>query len=261
MGKDLEKAMGRFDKKMANVSEQAKKGRSKLAAQAAAQDKSFRNFANNEIRAIAASTAAQFRKVRARMAKDRHHADMMLKAASSRMDAALSAKKALQDRRFAKTVKDISDAKKEAAARVNAARAEFKVGLMKTAATARRQVAKLNSRVTTLQHTVTRNKLEQARVNRNVHAELQRMVKLGNKRYNAHIKKDKELKSLMAKNKAATLRKMKRMADSFNMSISKIRHQMKKDRRHNANALRKSTNKLYATLAKNAEMQAAANKK
>jgi len=98
-------------------------------------------------------------------------------------------------------------------------------------------------------------------VNRNVHAELMRMVKLGNKRYNEHIKKDKELKSLMAKNKAATLRKMKRMADSFNMSISKIRHQMKKDRRHNANALRKSTNKLYATLAKNAEMQAAANKK
>merc|ERR1719506_546412 len=259
--KDLEKAMGRFDKKMANVDEQAKKGRSKLAAQAAAQDKSFRNFANNKIRAIAASTAAQFRKVRARMAKDRHHADMMLKAASSRMDAALSAKKALQDRRFAKTVKDISDAKKEAAARVNAARAEFKVGLMKTAATARRQVAKLNSRVTTLQHTVTRNKLEQARVNRNVHAELQRMVKLGNKRYNAHIKKDKELRSLMAKNKSETLRRMKRMADSFQMKMGKIRHQMKKDRRHQSNNLRRATNKLYGTLAKNAAMQRAANRK
>merc|ERR1712072_540908 len=67
--KDLEKAMARFDHKMANVNEQAKKGRSKLAAQAAAQDKAFRNFANNKIRAIAASTAAQFRKVRARMAK------------------------------------------------------------------------------------------------------------------------------------------------------------------------------------------------
>merc|ERR1712216_321179 len=80
--KDLEKSMARFNHKMANVSEQAKKGRSKLAAQAAAQDKSFRNFANNKIRAIAASTAAQFRKVRARMAKNRHHADMMLKQAS-----------------------------------------------------------------------------------------------------------------------------------------------------------------------------------
>merc|ERR1719183_2200252 len=253
--------MGRFDKKMANVSEQAKKGRSKLAAQAAAQDKAFRNFANNKIRAIAASTAAQFRKVRARMAKDRHHADMMLKHASSRMDAALSANKALQDKRFAKTVKDISDAKKEAAARVNAAKKEFKVGLLKLAATARHQTAMLNSRVTTLQHTVTRNKLEQAKVNRNTHAELMRMVKLGNKRYNEHIKKDKELRSLMAKNKADTLRKMKRMADSFSMNMNKIRHQMAKDRRHSSNNLRRATNKLYATLAKNAEAQSRANRK
>merc|ERR1711975_167704 len=213
------------------------------------------------IRAIAASTAAQFRKVRARMAKDRHHADMMLKAASSRMDAALSAKKTLQDKRFAKTVKDISDAKNEAAARVNAARTEFKVGLLHLGATARRQTAKLNARVTTLQNTVTRNKLEQAKVNRNVHAELMRMVKLGNKRYNEHIKKDKELRSLMAKDKAETLRRMKRMADSFNMNMSKIRHQMAKDRRHSSNNLRRATNKLYATLARNQRMQDLANRK
>merc|ERR1712178_278934 len=259
--KDLEKAMGRFDKKMANVAEEAKKGRSKLAAQAAAQDKAFRNFANNKIRAIAASTAAQFRKVRAQMAKDRHHADMMLKAASSRMDAALSANKALQDKRFAKTVKDIADAKKEADARVAAAKSEFKVGLLHLGATVRHQVAKLNSRVTTLQHTVTRNKLEQAKVNRHLHADLMRMVKLGNKRYNEHIKKDKELKSLMAKNKASTLRKMKCMADSFTMNMNKIRHQMAKDRRHSASNLRRATNKLYATLARNQRMQDLANRK
>merc|ERR1712054_690408 len=250
--KDLEKSMARFDHKMANVQEEAKKGRSKLAAQAAAQDKAFRNFANNKIRAIAASTAAQFRKVRARMAKDRHHADMMLKAASSRMDAALSAKKALQDKRFAKTVKDISDAKKEAAARVNAASTEFKVGLMKLGATARRQTAKLNARVTTLQNTVTRNKLEQAKVNRNTHAELMRMVKLGNKRYNEHIKKDKELRSLMAKNKAETLRRMKRMADSFNMNMGKIRRRMAKDRRHSAKKLQRRINKLTGVVTANA---------
>merc|ERR1711998_417452 len=245
----------------AQIRENAKKARTKLAAQAAAQDKAFRNFANNKIRAIAASTAAQFRAVRAQMAKDRHHADMMLKAASSRMDAALSANKALQDKRFAKTVKDINDAKKEADARVAAAKSEFKVGLLHLGSTVRHQVAKLNSRVTTLQHTVTRNKLEQAKVNRNVHAELMRMVKLGNKRYNEHIKKDKELRSLMAKNKAETLRRMKRMADSFNMNMSKIRHQMAKDRRHSSNNLRRATNKLYATLARNQRMQDLANRK
>merc|ERR1711881_248935 len=51
-----------------------------------------------------------------------------------------------------------------------------------------------------------------------------------------------------------------RMADSFTMQMSKIRKTMKKDRRRNAHALKNATNKLYATLAKNAEMQAAANK-
>merc|ERR1719171_111913 len=61
--KDLEKAMDRFDKKMAHVTEEAKKGRSKLAAQAVAQDKRFRQYANNKIKEIGAQTAAQFRKV------------------------------------------------------------------------------------------------------------------------------------------------------------------------------------------------------
>merc|ERR1719269_206435 len=45
------------------------------------------------------------------------------------------------------------------------------------------------------------------------------------------------------------------------MKMGKIRHQMKKDRRHQSNNLRRATNKLYGTLAKNAAMQRAANRK
>merc|ERR1711959_559083 len=148
--KDLESAMGRFDKKMANVSEEAKKGRSKLAAQAATQDKKFRQWANNKIKTITAQTAAQFRQVRAKMAKDRHHADQMLKHASARMDAALNAHKALQDRRFAQTVSDIAAAKKEAKTRVNQAVTSFKVGILKLSAVVHQQSKKLNNRVTQL---------------------------------------------------------------------------------------------------------------
>merc|ERR1719163_2258284 len=93
---DLDNAMDRFDKKMANVSEEAQKGRSKLAAQAAAQDKKFREYANNRIKAITAKTAAQFHKVRDTMAKDRAAADAALSHTSARMDAALNAAAALQ---------------------------------------------------------------------------------------------------------------------------------------------------------------------
>merc|ERR550514_1396206 len=88
--RDLDKAMSRFDNKMLNIHKAALAARSKLVAQAAAQDARFRNYANNRIKAIVASNAANFRQVRARMAKDRAKADMDLKHASSRMDAALN---------------------------------------------------------------------------------------------------------------------------------------------------------------------------
>merc|ERR1711968_173791 len=61
---DLEDSMDAFDKKMNNVEAEAKAGRSKLAAQAVAQDKKFREYANDKIRAEVAKTAAEFNEVR-----------------------------------------------------------------------------------------------------------------------------------------------------------------------------------------------------
>merc|ERR1711881_822402 len=246
-------AMDRFDKKMANVTEQARKGRSKLAAQAVAQDKRFRQYANNKIKEITANTASQFRKVRATMARDRAHADMALKHASARMDAALNANKALQDRRFAKTVSDIAAAKKEANARVSKFRRDFKVSILQLSGVVHEQAAKLNNRVTQLSGVVQNNKLEQAKVNRQGSAELKRMVKIGEARYKEHLKKDKELRRLMAKNKAETAARMQKLSNSFFSQISKIRKQMRKDRAHAERALARKTDALYATLAKDQE--------
>merc|ERR1712072_498447 len=257
--KDLEKAMDRFDHKMAHVTEQAKKGRSKLAAQAVAQDKRFRQYANNKIKEIGAQTAAQFRKVRATMARDRAHADMALKHASARMDAALNANKALQDRRFAKTVSDIAAAKKEANARVSKFRRDFKVSILQLSGVVHEQATKLNNRVTQLSGVVQNNKLEQAKVNRNVSAELKRMVKIGDARYKEHLKKDKELRTLMAKNKAETAHRMQKLSNSFFQQISNIRKQMKRDRAHSERRLAAKTAGLYSVLAKNQAAQEAAN--
>merc|ERR1712096_313814 len=257
--KDLEKAMNRFDHKMANVTEQAKKGRSKLAAQAVAQDKKFRQYANNKIKEITANTASQFRKVRATMARDRAHADMALKHASARMDAALNANKALQDRRFAKTVSDIAAAKKEANARVSKFRRDFKVSILQLSGVVHEQATKLNNRVTQLSGVVQNNKLEQAKVNRNVSAELKRMVKIGDARYKEHLKKDKELRTLMAKNKAETAHRMQKLSNSFFQQISNIRKQMKRDRAHSERRLAAKTAGLYSVLAKNQAAQEAAN--
>merc|ERR1712054_349630 len=131
----LANAVHKFDKKLANAGEQAKKGRSKLAAQLAAQDKATRAWASNKLKVVAASTAAQFRKVRAKMAADRHHADMALKSATSRMSASLNAFKALNSKRFAKTVKNINAARAAAAKMIAKAQAGFKAGILSLRAT------------------------------------------------------------------------------------------------------------------------------
>merc|ERR1712225_136203 len=189
--KALEGAVNKFDKKVANARAEAAKGRSKLAAQLAAQDKATRQWANNKLKVVVAKTAAHFRRVRAKMAADRHHADIALKSATSRMTASLNAAKALNDRNFAKTVKDIAAAKAEAKSRVAAAKTEFKTKINLLRATVKQQVAKTNARITQLTGTVNKNKLEQAKVNANVRAETNRMIKVGNKRYQEHGKKNR----------------------------------------------------------------------
>merc|ERR1719269_64999 len=246
--KALEGAVNKFDKKVANARAEAAKGRSKLAAQLAAQDKATRQWANNKLKIVVAKTAAHFRRVRAKMAADRHHADMALKSATSRMTASLNAAKALNDRNFAKTVKDIAAAKA-------AAKTEFKTKINLLRATVKQQVAKTNARITQLTGTVNKNKLEQAKVNANVRAETNRMIKVGNKRYQEHLKKDRELKNLIKSNKAATDARLKAMADHYSTELDKVRSTMKKNRAHASHMLAKETGKLYAAIAKSEKAQ------
>merc|ERR1711968_144356 len=251
--KDLDKAMNRFDNKMRNIHNQALAARSKLVAQANAQDAKFRAYANNRIKRIVASNAAKFREVRAKMAKDRSSADMAIKHAAASMDAALNANKALQDKRFASSVARLNAAKKEANARVAKFRSGFKVSILQLKGVVETQTKELNKRVNDLSATITKNKFEQAKANRVVNAELKRMVKLGADRYAEHLKKDKELRRLMDKNKAATARSMGRLVETFNARLGAINRQMAKDRKNSERKLGKATSTLYNVLKKNAE--------
>merc|ERR1719460_966679 len=257
---ELDKAVSIFDKKAANARAEAAAGRGKLAAQLASQDKSLRQWATNRMKVVMAKTAAQFRRVRNEMARDRHHADMALKAASSRMSASMNAENALRNAQFAKTVKDIAAAKAEAKARVEAAQTDFKARLYKLSATVKEQVHKTNLRINQLTNTVTKNKAAQAKINANVNAETKRMIKLGNKRYQEHLKKDKELESLIKSNKAATDKRMDAMAAHYMMEVNSVRATMRKNRAHATHMLAKNSAKLYAAIEKSERAQMETNK-
>merc|ERR1719355_417616 len=239
--KDLEHAMHSWDHKIQNFRRDSKAARSRLSAQFAAQDKATRAWANNKIKALVASTAAQFNDVETKMAKNRHDIDMALKQATMRFEASLNAQKALESKRYAQTVKNIAAAKADAARKVAAAKTEFKVGLLQLSSTVKKQVAKVNARIDHTAGVVRSNRAAQAKVNANVNAEMGRMIKLGNKRYKAHLKNDIELQKLIHKGQAETNRKLDRMAMSFNQALASVRRQLARDRKHAENKLKKST--------------------
>merc|ERR1711975_180573 len=240
--KDLEGAMHSWDHKIANFRRDSKAARSRLSAQFAAQDKATRAWANNKIKGLVASTAAQFNDVETKMAKNRHEVDMALRKATMRFEAALNAEKALEDKRYAQTVANIAAAKREASEKIAAATSEFKVQLLQLSSTVKQQVSKVNNRIDHTAGVVRSDAAAQAKVNANVNAEMGRMIALGNKRYKHQLKKDAELQNLIAKDKAATDRKLNKMTASFNDALSKIRSTLKKDRAHAEKRLNESTN-------------------
>merc|ERR1719407_362955 len=257
--KDLEHAMHSWDHKIQNFRRDSKAARSKLSAQFAAQDKATRAWANNKIKGLVASTAAQFNDVETKMAKNRHDIDMALKQATMRFEASLNAQKALESKRYAQTVRNIQAARDDAKKKVNAAKSEFKVALLSLSSTVKEQVTKVNNRIDSTANVVRSNRAAQAKVNANVNAEMGRMVKLGNKRYKQHLKHDVELQKLIQKDQATTNSKLNRMAMQFNQALSSVRKQLAKDRKHAENKLRKSTAGVWGALWKQQAMQAKKN--
>merc|ERR1711959_575734 len=258
--KALDKSMRRFDKKMYQMTAEAKAARGKLAEESRMMNAKIRAIVAGKVRKITAQTSRQFHSVRSRMAKDRPHADMMLAHTTARLNAALAANKALQNKRFAKTVKNLAHMRKESNDRIKKAKQFFKMNTLRLASVVKHQVMKLNNRVTTLQGTINKNAMLQAKINRNVNAELKRMVKLGNAREAKLSQNNKALKKLMKKNAAAVAKKIHGMQVRFTASIASIRKQMAKDRRMHEMQLGKATKGLYATLFKNQQAQAKANK-
>merc|ERR1711981_1409732 len=263
--KDLAGAMNSWNHKIAKFSAGEKAANSKLSRQFTAQNKATRAWAANKIATMVATTGAQFNKVETKMAKNRHEVDMALRQATMRFAAALNAQKALEDRRYAQTVRNINAARADAKRRVGAATTEFKLGLMSLRTTVNRQVQKVNSRIDNAAGVVRKNRAAQAKVNANVNAETTRMIKLGNKRYKKHLKDDAELQRLINKRQAETTRRLNRMANSFNQQISAIRKTLARDRKHAENRLKTATSKVWAAFnaqreaqrQKNASMEAA----
>merc|ERR1719163_239585 len=259
--KDLERVQQKWTHAVNTFSKNEKAANSRLSTQFANQDKAARAFAANKISGLIASSAAQFADVNAKMAKNRHEVDMALRQATMRFEASLNAQKALEDKRYAQTVANIAGARAEAKAKVAKATMGFKVGLLSLASEVKQQVMKVNDDIDKTAGVVRSNKAAQAKVNANVNAEMSRMVKLGNKRYKEHLKKDAELAATIAKDNEDTNNELNAMALKFNTALAGIRKQLAKDRAHAEKKLQEETGKVWGALQKQADMRAKKNAK
>merc|ERR1719181_924245 len=250
---DLMHATNKWQKKIDNFKAESKKGQSKIAAQWSAMNKKTRQIANNKVQKLVASTAARFADVRKKMADNRAHVDMAVKHATQRLNGVLLAQKALGDKRYAQSVADIAKARAEANAQLAAAKTEFKLSALHLMDSAKRQIAKVENRITGLSGVVKSNHQEQLRVNRKVNGELKHMVDLGNRREKKLLANHKRLARISFMHMQANKRRMKLMSARFQARVDKVRKDMAADRAHQDRELKKATAKLYASLASQQE--------
>merc|ERR1711881_160916 len=257
--KALQRTMKTFNHKIHNVRREAAAGRSKLAAQLAAQDKKTRAWANNKIAAVVASTAAQFQSVRRQMVRDRKRANRLVNQSSQRVSAALSAQAALESRRFSKTLANISAARAESSRKLRAAKASFKTSMMYMKSVVKRQEFKMISRINEVAGSVERNRQTQNRVNRRMHAEMRRIVNIGNRREYKRLQANKRLYSVIKKNSRKTSSYLRRMRASFSARLGKLERYARQSRRMASQQLSRATIGLYRTISRNQVAQNARN--
>lgn len=254
--KDLENTMASWDHKVAKFRTGSANARSKLSAQFAAQGKATSAWANNKIKGLVASTAAQFNDVESKMAKNRAEVDGALKAAVMRFAAALNAQKAEEKMRVAQVGARMHQLKSETEAKVKQMESGFKTQLISLSSTVKEQVSKVNSRIDDAAATVRSDQAAQAKVNSNVNAEMSRMIKLGNDRYKKHLVNNMKMQNKISADQAETDEKINKMAMAFNAALAGVRKQLKKDRAHAEGQLQKQTSAVWDQLKKNQAMQA-----
>merc|ERR1712167_465051 len=165
----------------------------------------------------------KFGKAYAKLAGDRKHAEEALGGAVDGLNDALAKQAALADSRFEKTVKDIAEARKQAADEVADLRKEFGTEMALATAEAKKTEQILVDNIAKVSGEVISMKANQIRVNTKVAAELKRVEELSNHRFTDSMKARGKLRMLMDENKQAASEEVKALGADLKTKIHKLR--------------------------------------
>merc|ERR1712096_529283 len=214
---------------------------------------------NKSLSAARRSANRKFGKLYVSMAKQRASLDKNLARATHQLNNKLAEQAALQDARFVKTVKNISAAKASAAAAVSYARKNFSTQIVSLTASIKSQETRLRGEIAVVSGEIISNRAAQARVNRRVNGELNRIVKVSNTRSPQSSRARGKLRSLINANKRAAAEEVNSLAKSTRMKLAMLRGKMAHHRRTAAKNLSATTKKLYTSIADASKAQSLVN--
>merc|ERR1711871_1091108 len=147
--------------------------------------------------------------------------DRNLAGAVNKLNNAIAEASALEDARFKKTVKDIKAAKAEAREQVQFAKKEMLVGIAAVQAKAKAVEQKILGDIQDVSAMIVSDKAAQARINKKVDNELDRLVKLSDKNFSESKRARGVLKHLMDENKRIAHEEVMALAKEAKMSLKK----------------------------------------
>merc|ERR1712070_1064642 len=177
-------------------------------------------------------------------------------AAVAGLNDSLAKQAALADSRFAKTVKDLSTARSQAAAQVKQLRKDFATQLTSVTAFTKKVESRLVGEIAVATGEVISLKANQLRINRRVSADLKRIVRVSDKRFSQSKRARGKLKLLMDENKAAASAEVAALATSLKTKLAHARARNSRNRIEMAKDLTKATKAVYEKMAQMAASNA-----
>jgi len=227
------KALAKSQLKFTRVTNYLKRKQARFAAaghaaigrQNAADARRSRNtmnwFRKSNARA-ARKIAARFRGFYGAMAKMRASQDRKLAGKTAAFNSALAKAAALADVRFAKTVKNIAAAKRQARNQLVNAKADFRARLAGLVSYAKRSQQQIRGAIAVVTRQEASNRRMQASVNRRVNKELARVINLSNTRNSAAKRARGRLLAIMNRDKALAAKMVAAQARRTRLQVNHL---------------------------------------
>merc|ERR1711988_331571 len=241
--------MKMLTQKIANAEDAAAKKISGANAKSMAGYKAALKTVRLELGNAEKKSNAKFADFYDKMGKQREALETGLAGAVANMNDSIAKQAALADARFSKTVKNIADARKQAAGQVKDARKDFATSLLALTASVKDQETRLAGDIQTVASLELSRKAEQFRVNRRTKAELKRIMSLVNSRTTKNTRARGKIRDLLNEDKRAAADEVQALDSLFEAKIAKIRSSAAANSIEAAKDLSEATSKMYGVLA------------